>query len=430
MFGGARSKRFVVGSLCAMGLLGASCAPETSLEGRNGRSVEFWTMQLRPSFDDYIGGVLREWERQHPGVTVRWVDLPASEIESKTLTAIASGQSPDLVNLNPMFANKLATAGALKKLVIPPADRQLYYEAAWQANTVRGAVVGVPWYLSTTVTFYNRELWRRFDLPDGKWPTNYAELAQVATQIRERSGKMAYAFMPHFGDRGKFMEELALDGVPLLSADQSRAGFDSQKAQHTLQFWSDLLTSGTLPREGLTQGHREAIDRFQGAQTVLFPAGPQFLKMIKQNAPGLYANIAVGPQIAGESGDVGVAVMNVVIPTGSKEPELAYDLARFVTNDANQLAFARLVPILPSTMRAARLLATELANSQTLEQQAHRIGLEQLERARLLVQPLPHQSELAKSLDDALARVVLGIQEPSTSLKQAADEWQQILARP
>jgi hypothetical protein len=101
-----------------------------------------------------------------------------------------------------------------------------------------------------------------------------------------------------------------------------------------------------------------------------------------------------------------------------------------VTNDANQLAFARLVPILPSTMRAARLLATELANAQALEQQAHRIGLEQLERARLLVQPLPHQSELAKSLDDALARVVLGIQEPSTSLKQAADEWQQILARP
>jgi ABC-type glycerol-3-phosphate transport system substrate-binding protein len=46
------------------------------------------------------------------------------------------------------------------------------------------------------------------------------------------------------------------------------------------------------------------------------------------------------------------------------------------------------------------------------------------------VPPLPHQSELAKSLDDALQRAVLGQQTAAQALEEAAKQWDSILATP
>jgi maltose-binding protein MalE len=48
----------------------------------------------------------------------------------------------------------------------------------------------------------------------------------------------------------------------------------------------------------------------------------------------------------------------------------------------------------------------------------------------LLVPPLPHQNELAKALDDALQRAALGQQQPAEAIKQAAQDWDRVLATP
>ena len=42
-------------------------------------------------------------------------------------------------------------------------------------------------------------------------------------------------------------------------------------------------------------------------------------------------------------------LMNLVVPTASKNHEAAIKFANYVTNDDNQLAFCKLVSIFPST---------------------------------------------------------------------------------
>lgn len=406
----------------------AGCWSKGQSGGEPGaNTVELWTMQLKPTFADYMGDLIKRWETAHPGAHVNWVDLPSSDIESKTLTAAASGHAPDLVNLNPAFANRLAGAHALEPLQIDPPLRAQYFEAAWEANTVDGRVVGFPWYLSTSVTLYNTTLWKQAGLAVGQWPTTYRELAAAARQIKARTS--ALGFMPNFGDRGKFMEVLAAEGVPLLSADRQHAAFDTPQGVAVLSFWNDLLHDGLIPRESLTQGHREEIDRFQAGQTAAFPAGPQFLNVIRQNSPKLYAVIDVGPQIGGAGGKVGVAVMNLVIPTASTHKALAFDLARFITSGPNQLAFCKIVPILPS-VKAAAADPFFRPTGGTLEERARAIAAQQLQRATLLVPPLPHQNQLAKALDDALQRASLGLATPADALKRAADDWDRVLAAP
>jgi putative chitobiose transport system substrate-binding protein len=397
-------------------------------ETGGGETVELWTMQLKPTFETFIGGLIKDWEKQHPGVSVTWVDLPANEIENKTLTAVASGKSPDLVNLNPAFANKLASSDALLAMDLPADFRGRYYDAAWQANTVNGHVVGIPWYLSTSVSFYNQDIWKQAGLKVGDWPRTYQELGADARQIKAKT--QALGFMPNFGDRGKFMEVLAQEGVPLLSGDQKHAAFNTPQGAASLKFWVDLFKDGIIPKESVTQGHREAIDRFQAGQTAVFPAGPQFLTIIKQNSPKLYEKLEVGPQITGASGKMNVGVMNLVIPKASQHQDLALNLAEFLTSGKNQLAFAKLVPILPSVKEAAEDPYFKAKPGAPLEDRARALSAEQLKDAKLLVPPMPHQSELSKSLDDALQRSALGQQTPEQALEQAAKEWDSILATP
>ncbi|MEB3195600.1 MAG: sugar ABC transporter substrate-binding protein [Candidatus Sericytochromatia bacterium] len=409
--------------LLAGALLLAGCGRS---DGERTVEIKFWTMQLKPTFEDYVGGLIKAWESNHPGVRVKWVDLPANEIENKTLTATASGRAPDLVNLNPMFANKLASARALVPLNLPKATLDAYFPAALEANTVAGRLIGLPWYLSTSITLYNADLWKSAGLETGSWPTTYRELAAAARTIKQKTGH--YGFLPAFGDRGKCLDLFAADHVPLLTPDGKHAAFAGPEGIQTLSFWASLFHDGVLPQEALTQPHREGIDRFQAGQIAALPAGPQFLKMVRQNAPELYQRIGLGPQVGGADGRVGMQVMNLVIPSASQHTDLAIDLALHVTSGASQLAFCRIVPILPSIQVASRDPFFQAPQEAPLEDRARALAAAQLQRATLLVPPLYRQAELAKSLDNALQRAVLKQQTPQQALEQAADEWSQILA--
>ena len=101
----ATSVAFALGACAA-----STTAPntQTTSGGDPSQQLTFWTMQLKPTFTDYMGATIASFQQQHPGIIVEWVDVPWGEMESKILTAIAAGSGPDVVNLNPQFATKLA----------------------------------------------------------------------------------------------------------------------------------------------------------------------------------------------------------------------------------------------------------------------------------------------------------------------------------
>ena len=77
--------------------------------------VVFWTLQMN-DFAPYINGVIEEFETQNPEIKIKWVDVPFSEGEKRTLASVLSDNPPDLVNLNPDFSATLAHKGALYEI--------------------------------------------------------------------------------------------------------------------------------------------------------------------------------------------------------------------------------------------------------------------------------------------------------------------------
>jgi putative chitobiose transport system substrate-binding protein len=422
-------KRFIVWAL--LGVLTSwivSCGTgnvsnTTKQASSGGANVEFWTMQLQPQFTNYFKSLIASFESQNPGIKVSWVDVPWTAMENKILTAVSAKTPPDVVNLNPDFASQLAGRNAWLDLdtKLPNEVRSSYLPNIWKASTLNDKSFGIPWYLTTRLTIYNTDLLKQAGI--NKPPATYPELAQVAQQIKDKTGKYAFfvTFVPQ--DAGEVLESFAQMGVTLVDAG-GKAAFNSPQGKAVFQYWVDLYKKGLLPKETLTQGHRHAIDLYQSGETALLFSGGEFLENIGKNAPAIAKVSATAPQITGENGKKNVAVMNVVIPRDSKQPDAALKFALFLTNDENQLSFAKAANVLPSTVKslADTYFKDAPANASALDK-ARVISAQELQQAEVLTPRLKDIKLLQKAIYENLQAAMLGEKTVDKAVEDAANEW-------
>ncbi|MFN6035886.1 MAG: ABC transporter substrate-binding protein [Dolichospermum sp.] len=395
--------------------------PKTPVQGI--ATIEFWTMQLQPQFTNYFQGLIRTFESQNPSIKVKWVDVPWSAMENKVLTAVSAKTPPDVVNLNPDFASQLAGKNAWLNLdnKVSSQVRSSYLPNIWQASTLNNKSFGIPWYLTTRLTIYNTSLLIQAGI--SKPPETYAELAQMAQQIKDKTGKYAFfaTFVPQ--DSGEVLESMVQMGVTLVNTD-GKAGFNTPQGKAAFQYWVDLYKKGLLPKASLTQGHRHAIDLYQSGETAFLASGPEFLKTIANNAPKIALASAIAPQITGDTGKKNVAVMNMVIPRDSKYPDEAVKFALFITNDENQLAFAKAANVLPSTIKAlSDTYFQKVPANATTAEKGRIISASQLQQAEVLTPKLKDFKLLQKSIYENLQAAMLGQKTVDQAVENAAQLW-------
>lgn len=382
-------------------------------------------MQLPPQLTDYFNKLIAAFEAENTGVKIRWVDVPWSDMQSKVLTAVSAKTAPDVVNLNPDFASVLASRNAWLDLDgrISQKQRQAYLPNIWKASTLNGKSFGIPWYLATQITIYNRDLFQQAGI--SKPPATYAELAQVAKQVKEKTGKYAIfiTFVPE--DSAEVLESLVQMGVKLVDS-QGKAAFNSPEGKAAFQYWVDLYKQGFLPKEVLTQGHRRGIELYQAGETALLVSGAQFLNTIANNAPAIAKVSATAPQITGITGKKSVAVMNLVIPRNSDRPDAALKFALFVTNDENQLAFAKAANVLPSTVKALQdsYFKTLPSGASTIDR-ARVVSASQMKQAEVLIPAMKNLNVLQKLIYENLQAAMLGEKTVEQAVADAANAWNQ-----
>lgn len=421
-------KKFL--ALALVGLLSSwliSCGSGDNASSNNSTSgsaeVEFWTMQLSPKFDDYFNTIISEFEAENPGTTVNWVDVPWADMETKILAAVSAGNAPDVVNLNPNFASQLATKGAWLTLddKLSEEEKAVYLPKIFEATQLNGDSFGFPWYLTARVTLYNTDIFEEAGVAEP--PTTFEELATVAKQIKDETGKYAFfiSFVPE--DAADVLQSFVQMGVPLVD-DEGNAAFNTPEGKAVFQYWTDLYQQELLPREVLTQGHQQAIQLYQSGQTAILASGAEFLSSIETNAPDIAAATKSAPQISGSTGKKNVAAMDLVIPKSTDVEEAALKFATFVTNDENQLAFAKEANVLPSTVNAmADSYFTDLPENASPVEVARSVSASQLDDAAVLIPAMEDVKVLQKAIYDNLQASMLGDKTVDQAIEDAADEW-------
>ncbi|MEL6854508.1 MAG: sugar ABC transporter substrate-binding protein [Cyanobacteria bacterium J06607_13] len=420
-------KKFV--ALALVGLLSSwliSCGSgdASSSDSSSGNAeVEFWTMQLSPKFDDYFNTLIDEFESENPGITVNWVDVPWADMETKILAAVSAGNAPDVVNLNPNFASQLASRGAWLTLddKLTEEQKAIYLPKIFEATQLNGDSFGFPWYLTTRITLYNTDIFEAAGVTEP--PATFEELAEVAKQIKEETGKYAFfiSFVPE--DAADVLQSFIQMGVPLVD-DAGNAAFNTPEGKAVFQYWTDLYQQELLPREVLTQGHQQAIQLYQSGETAILASGPDFLSNIETNAPDIAAATESAPQISGSTGKKNVAAMDLVIPESTDVQEAALKFALYVTNDENQLAFAQEANVLPSTVNASSdSYFTDKANAESAVEVARSVSASQLDDAAVLVPAMEDAKVLQKVIYDNLQAAMLGDKTVDEAVADAASEW-------
>ncbi|KKZ13252.1 MAG: ABC transporter substrate-binding protein [Candidatus Synechococcus spongiarum SP3] len=396
------------------------------------RQLEVWTLQLSPRFDSYLKGVVEQWEARNPGVDVRWTDLPWGAVEQKLLAAVFARTAPDVVNLNPKFAAKLASQGGLLNLDrrVRPDERERYLEGAWQASTGPMGTFGIPWYLTSRITLVNGELLAAagYRQPPARWQ----DLPAFAEAVKNATGRHALFVSVAPEDSAEILESFVQMGVQLLD-DQKRAAFATPAGRRAFSFWTDLYRRGLLPREVVSQGHRRAIELYQSGDLALLSTSAAALNSIRTNAPAVAARTRVAPPLTGPDGSANMAVMNLVVPEQSDQPEEAVDFALFLTNPANQYNFAKASGTLPSAGEAMVALERDVRQAQkdlrpgddgaAQALSAQEVSLRTLERARVLVPADPEIKQLQAVIYDHLQQAMLGQLSAEEAVEAAADEW-------
>ncbi|PZU96040.1 MAG: ABC transporter substrate-binding protein [Pseudanabaena sp.] len=399
---------------------GAQTNQSTDSAGKN--KIVFWTMQLKPQFDNYMTELIAGFIKENPTAEVEWVDIPWGEMETKILSSVAAKTAPDVVNLNPQFASKLAEKKALVDMntAISASDQASYFPNIWKANQLDNATFGLPWYVATDITIYNRSLFEKAGLDPAKPPQTFDELTKVSEQIKAKTGK--YAFMLTM-DGGQVLESMVQMGMNLLDAN-GKAAFNDPAGKAAFDYWVNLFEKQLIPREILTEGHRKAVELYQAGELAILLTGPQFLQSVAQNAPETAKVTDIGSQITGSTGKKSAAVMNVAVPTTSKNQELAVKFALFLTNADNQLAFTKVENLLPSTVKSSSDRSfTETTKDSSILERARVISASQLPQSEVLIPPAKDIEKLRKIIYEELQLAMLKEKSSDQAIASAAERW-------
>jgi putative chitobiose transport system substrate-binding protein len=393
------------------------------------KRITFFTMQLQPVYNDYIKGLIKKYEALHPGVKIEWLDYPAEGYQTTLMLKFMSKTPPDVMNLNDDFVIQFGQRNVLLPLekYAPRETLDTYFPAILHDGcTYKGTLYALPWYLATDVTMYNKKIFEQAGLDPKKPPRNNLELAQYSKIIKEKTG--LYGFCPVYTEGGSLRDFLLLDGVQLVDEDGKRAIFNTPQGYEIVKFWADLYKNRLVPKESLTSRHRRPIELYKTGKIAVFMSGPQFLKLIRSDAPDIYENTLCAPRILGKVELYPVYVMNLSVARACKHPKEAADFAAFVTNGENQLAFCKITTIMPSVVSAAKdNYFTDVED--TPEGRARKIAAEQLFKCTVRKYPTKHRPELNEAMDEAMQKACLGKMTPKEALDEAARKWTEILSR-
>lgn len=374
--------------------------------------VVFWTLQMN-DFAPYINGVIKEFEAENPNIKIKWVDVPFSEGEKRTLASVLSDNPPDLVNLNPDFSSTLAHKGALQE--IPQEKTTQFNQEILNSLKTNGKIYSIPWYATSAITIYNKKLLNKAQITI---PQTYDEIKNFAPQVRKNTG--AYIFLPNITENDTMLKILNKYGCA------NSTTINSQKSVEVFDKFRTMYSKDLIPKETVTMTLQEALEKYMSENILLIGAGANFLNMIKENAPSTYANTDIAPQITGELGQNDFSLMNFVIPSRAKHKDEALQFALFLTNDKNQLELAKLTNVLAVNQKTLQNDFYTKYDSNDLMSKARVISAKQLNKVQPVFKTQKGQKDINNIVNAAVQEILLGKDDTSKVLNKVSKDWKAI----
>lgn len=366
-------------------------------------TIKFQSWSLKnEKFTPYFTKLIASFEKEHPKVTVDWLDQPGDGYQDKVLSQANSGSLPDVVNLPPDIAYPLVAAGKLVDLAA--ADSALaasYVPGAWESYSYPSieGTYGLPWYLGTDLNWWNGEVLTQYGVDTEALPTTNDELMTLAKKVGEASGGK----MPLLSSMPT-IDLFAASDIKIIN-DKGEFVFNTAEAATIVDQFADAYQAGAIAPETLTGDYAGNTDMFKQGKVAYTTASSGFAGDLQRDAPTLQESVLASPRI----GAAPLFVQGVSVSNDSKNKAAALAFAGYLTNTESQVAFAQIaVGVVPGTIDgSADGAALSESVTDPLQKQAMEIVSKQMETARILT-PFQWTGAMKTYMDQQLALALKG----------------------
>ena len=356
-------------ALSAMGLVSAPAIAQAP------RKISFLTWNL-VHLEAQIKGWIQGFTASRPGVEVEWIDKKGPEVLVYYATQLAAGTPPDVIDIQGALGLEYAAQGALTDLTplfAKEAAVKDRYDQDYLSNWVfEGKNYMVPYYVSKTLLFWNKTRFKEVGLD--KAPASFDEILAAADKIK--TGDKTGLLMLNFD--WLYWPFMKMNAVDLLSPDLKTATFKTDKAIEVLTRLAEATKSGAINPISWTGRWVEPNDAFATGNVGMLHAHAPAFFWIKGKGPWINGDTLGAAQAPG-----GWATPNshgLGLSKGSKNPELAWEFVKYLTDTDVAGKFARTASVLTGNKAVDQALLAQFQKDDPLAYSVLKTQLENTDK--------------------------------------------------
>lgn len=339
------SKLWLLIAVVMTSLTLAGCS-DSSSSGGDEETVTVWAMGEE-------GKKLKEFsknfEEKNEDLTLDVQAIPWDTAHDKLLTAVASGNGPDVVQLGTTWVPEFAEAGALLDLSehmegYPNFAKENYFDGSVSTMEHEDQVVGIPWYADTRVIYYRTDVLKE---------AGYEEAPKTWDELKDAAQKLA--------DRGEDSYGLDIDRndqiTPFIFAwqngyeanlEEGDLNFDSPEFKEAIEYYTSFFDEGISQK----QEGKDIVEAFKDGSKPMFFSGPWMINIINDQAPDLEGKWATAVMPTKETNTSSMGGANLSIFKSSDNVEGALEFVSYMTEVDTQLSWLEESNTLPARTEA------------------------------------------------------------------------------
>ncbi len=342
--------------------------------------------------------------------TLKIRNLAFTDFNQQVTTAIASGDTPDLMIVDNPDNARYAAAGALADIsayVKEWGQGEQFLAGPWNSTMYDGKNYGIPLGSNTVVLWINTDMAKAAGLDTAKTPKTWEEFATWAEKMTNKDkGVYGTALLAKKDETGTF---LFLPWVLQNGADLDT--IDSPEAVAALAFWTDLVNKGYAPKSAITDGFAEIYQQFTTGKAAMMISGTWNAATIKKDAPDLNWIVAELPSAKKEASSLGGE--NWAMFASSKQQDGAWAFLKFVVDPKYGTKLTDCMGYIPSRKDVIKTVADKSKDDPTMQ-----VFLKQMESAAPRG-PLANWSEVSAFVQTAIQESLSGQKSPEQAMKDA-----------
>ncbi|MDX2919208.1 MULTISPECIES: extracellular solute-binding protein [Streptomyces] len=408
--------------VAALALAATACGSDdetgSKSSGELSGTVTWWDTSSVGSEDKVFKKLAEGFEKKHPKVDVKYVNVPFGEAQNKFKNAAQAGDgAPDVIRSEVAWTPDFANLGYLAPLDGTAAlkNQDDFLKQAVASTKYEDKTYAVPQVIDSMGIFYNKKM---FEEAGVEAPADLADLKTVAKKIKDKTGKTGLYLRGD--DPYYFLSFLYGEGGDMVDAGSKSVTIDKPEGVKAFKAVKELVDDGTAKTDA-SDGWENMMQAFKNGDVAMMINGPWAVADTLTGSEFTDKdNLGVAPVPAGSAAQgAPQGGHNLAVYAGSKNLDASYAFVEYMTSVDSQATAAGELNLLPT--RTSAYAKKEAVDSEI-------VGFFKPVVETAVERPwIPEGGSLFEPLRIEYTKVLTGQTTPEKAAKATGDSYRKLL---